>query len=178
MESLAKHNNSELILSKAQIEEINEFENLNKISFPKELKEWLTVCNGISIDNTYFRLFGINKEQSHLDILSTYEYCEEWKDLGWIPFSTDACGDFYVIDTKNTINNMHPIYFCDQCDYSKPDYIVSSNLWRFIKFMLENEIKSDMDENDKWPFNEQQVVKEDPEIILSKIAPLPWKTDE
>ena len=170
----------ELLLTQASQLEFDEYEKKYKIFSPEELRGWLKICNGTLVVGG--GLFGINKEDKFLEIANHYKYKDYWKELGWIPISSDGCGDYYVLDTHTQIKNNHPVYFLDQMDYAKPNYVVSSGLWKFLRFRLIEEIEfhektSDMYKTCYWPFEKEKVIAEDPDILLCKTAPLPWEAD-
>ena len=181
-------------------DEIASYEKKYNLSFPPELKEWLKHCNGVLLDDGWFDIGGVN--QSGDDALEIYEYSngynEEygWRKNDWITLSQDGFGSYHILDGKNCINGKYPVYFIDQCDFdsegnSKPTYIAASGLYEFLYFFIEQEIREqqicktgvDLEVgydyvNNQWPFNEQYVLKHDPDILKVKLHTginLPWE---
>ena len=196
--TLAEISGIELITNRAADEEITAYQNEHNLSFPPEFKQWLKACNGVSMPNV-IELCGINLEGcGGIEISKFSEDYEElgWRKNNWITISHDYCGDFYVLDGINCINGKHPVYFIDQCDFdfnenSTPTYIAASGLFEFLyhfinqEIMLQQAYKSGAGPetgwnyvDDQWPFNEQFVIKHDPDILAVKLQTgidLPWE---
>jgi hypothetical protein len=97
-----------------------------------------------------------------------------WKDKGWIPVAGDGCGNYYVLATRGSgvETAKRPIYFVDtSMDREKPAYVVASDLWHFLRFILRDELGRDY-----WPFKKYRVLEEDPDLEEAPGAPKPWDT--
>ena len=172
--------------------QIGGFETKASIKLPQEILEWMGVCNGALVKPG--GIFSLT------EIISSYSNIPKWLENGWIPMASDGCGDYYVLDTRGKISttSTHPIYFIDQKDYNRADYIVASGLWKFLRFLLEDEILSSenpidpstdpwdddlqtwINPNSKvyWPFNKNKVLEFDPDLAFYEgNVPFPWDLD-
>lgn len=151
--------------------EINDAERRIGINFPNELKEWLMISNGPCVGPG--GIFGIKPQNSSLDIEKIISIYDCWKILRWIPMAGDGLGNYYVIDTAKKYKYGHPIYFIDTVeDIKKAEYVVASNIWSFIIFLLEKELGEY-----KWPFEKEYVIKNDPEIEDCVEVAKPWEVE-
>ena len=58
----------------------------------------------------------------------------------------------------------------------EPAYIVASNLWQFLRFLLQAELDRLQNRASGWPFDEASVLKADPELARCGVnVPLPWE---
>jgi cell wall assembly regulator SMI1 len=157
-------------------QEIRKFEKIHNLTLPPEVREWFLRCNGANVGpGGFYSLFSTDREDCSVDwYLREYP---EWEKNGWIPITDDGCGDLYILATSIIIpsTNTHPVFFLDQADDS-PSYVVASGLWRFLLFMLENEILGGKGEDAYWPFDKTKVLAVDPHIIECQKFPLPWET--
>jgi cell wall assembly regulator SMI1 len=100
-----------------------------------------------------------------------------WKEKGWLPIAGDGVGNYYVIDTKISRAGTNPVYFLDhERDLDHPQYIVASDLWKFLLFLFKREIEWKKTRTATWPFNKSIVLADDP--VLSEyqgIVSLPWE---
>lgn len=148
--------------------EIIDAERRIRINFPNELKEWLMISNGPCVGPG--GIFGINPQSSSSDIEEIVSFYECWKDLKWLPIAGDGLGNYYIIDTVKETKYGHPIYFVDtMTDVKNAEYVVASNIWSFIIFLLEEELGEN-----KWPFEKEYVIKNDPEIEECIEVAKPW----
>lgn len=166
--------NKPVVISHATPEDFKKFEAKFSIEIPESLKEWLTFCNGASIQPG--EIYGINSPNVSLNIEKFYGIFEEWLSLGWMPLASDGCGDYYVLDTKYSIDGEFPVFFIDQEEYESPAYIVASNPWYFFYFLFSSELMEDNGEDAYWPFDKSKVVAKNPNILKFKRVPLPWET--
>lgn len=143
-------------------------------SFPKELRQWLMICN--STLHVPGSLFGIKPEKDWLDISRKITLYPEWKKLGWTPIGDDGCGNVYVL--VNDENGLRPIVFIEMIEGSNQlTYTVASELFKFLFFMLTEEaafLKEEEERDRRWPFDKEWVVQHDPNILSVTVAPLPW----
>lgn len=155
-------------------DDLNEFEFKTSIFLPPPLKEWLKICNGPIIGPG--GIYGIPPAVDWLRIDIHLDYNPSWRDKKWIPIAGDGLGNYYVLDSKNFIDEKYPIYFIDhEFDINKPMYVVASDLWFFLFFLLQNE-ETHKKQNNNWPFNELYVKNIDPSINAYKgVVPLPWE---
>jgi hypothetical protein len=158
----------------ASSEALDAFSRTYPLRLPKELEEWLLHYNGPLIGPG--GLYGIQTERKWDDIGAIYTLHPEWLDAGWIPVAGDGCGNHYVLDTTVTLGDMHPIYFVDhEQGYDHADYIVASNLWSFLRFLLANDARKDP-LFARWPFDKPFVLAEDPALgDYAGPVPLPWE---
>jgi hypothetical protein len=162
----------------ASEDELKRFERVHNLVLPEEIKSWFRRCNGGSVNpGGLFSLF--NKEG--VDSLDWYfKQYPDWKAKGWFPIASDGCGDLYVFAAQITTpgSGGHPVFFLDQSDFSKPRYPVASGLWKFLYFLLENELLHDKGLDGYWPFDKEAVLAVDPDLAQCPIVPLPWEIDE
>lgn len=153
------------------LSEISHFEARTKIALPENLCRWLTLCNGPLVGPG--GIFGIRTSTPSLDLEALLRLFPIWKSLQWVPVAGDGCGSYYVLDNSHHTINSYPIYFVDhEGGYEVPAYVVASDLWHFLRFLLANEIYES-----KWPFDKPYVTAQDPAIIeLEGLVPFPWST--
>ena len=154
----------------ANQEQIDAFGKRMNMEVPRELREWLSVCNAPLIAQG---IYGIPPTRKPLCI--EYNLKPEYVALGWLPIAGDGCGDDYVLDTTCTVGSTHPIYFVDhECGYDTAQYVVASGLWAFLRFLLQEEL-----DEEYWPFDKEQVLARDPALreYQGKV-PLAWEAEE
>ena len=153
-------------------------------SIPSTLADYLRISNGAWIYPN--GVYGIYTEDERLDIRKMFEYFPEWLERKWIPISSDGCGCYNVMDAGYNQTEHQPIFFIDCSDYVKPDYIVASNMWTYIYFHIEQELRDEenpppefphMSEPSLWPFNKEYVLSVDPDIEKITAYPIPWEVD-
>lgn len=103
---------------------------------PESLASWLAVCNGHLAGQG--GLFGANHPNDFLDIGS--RMIDGWRERRWIPVAGDGCGDYYILDASRTHLPTDGIYFVDQMDYGKLDYVVASELEIFLEQFLRDDL--------------------------------------
>lgn len=157
--------------------EIKAFENAHGFILPDEVRSWFRRCDGANI-----RPGGLDSlfPKDHVVCLDWhFKRYPEWKSKGWIPLASDGCGDLYVL-TKDVLvpaTGTHPVFFLDQADFAKPDYVVASGVWRFLFFLLEDELLRERGEAGYWPFDRERVLALDPALGECRGIPLPWEAD-
>lgn len=146
------------------------------LSLPSELVEWLKLCNGPCVGPG--GLYGIAPAREFLRIEAELAINTEWKQRNWLPVAGDGTGNYYIIDANTECNGSHPIFFLDhEVSLIEPVYIVASNLWTFLLFILQSELDWENSHKTHWPFEKEYVLSIDPELEKIDIAiPLPWET--
>jgi len=143
---------------------ISAFERRTGLVVPASLAEWLRFANGACVGPG--GLLGIRPQRASLDIEGVLRSYPLWKENGWIPVASDGCGNYYVVNTRET----DVVYFIDTAsNMHRLSYAVSSGHWRFLWFLLARELG-----NKGWPFSKEYVLSIDPEILKCTSAPLPW----
>jgi cell wall assembly regulator SMI1 len=159
-------------------EEIDQFEHDYKFTLPVEVKAWLRRCNGAAVSpGGLYSLYSDENDACSID-WHLKEF-PDWKQRGWIPIAGDGCSNLYILTTAIVIpsTKTHPVFFLDQADFDKPDYVVASGLWKFLFFLLEDEILTERGKDTYWPFDKRMVITGDPQIVECRKIPLPWETE-
>ncbi len=185
-----------LVLEPVTIAQVEEFEQKFRLELPIELKEWLFIANGANVNPG--GVFGLK------DFAQDYSWHPNWLSKKWIPIASDGCGDSWILACGETISSSstHPVFFIDQCDLDKPAYVVASGLWKFLRFLLEDEIihqkfppvldtesenwhesmrnrLHDSTRRDYWPFTKEMVLQNDPCLNdYTGVVPFPWDLEE
>ena len=150
--------------------EIDSLEARLRLRVPDSLRTWLRFCNGLIVDTGY--LCGIRPDFPIIDIETSYAYRpQEWPALGWIPVAGDGCGNFYLIATKNSGEQ---VCFCDTISFTtdlrQGVYVVASNLFSFLTGFLSTELGEQW-----WPFDERRVLEHDPGMAGDLPIPKAWE---
>lgn len=149
-------------------QQLAEFEKRMGVTVPPKLRSWLLVCNGPCVGPG--GVFGINTQRKSQDIEHVLALRPSWRDKGWIPVAGDGCGNYYVVATRGEFGQGEPVLFVDTMeDESRPAYIAASDIWRFLSFLLKKELGQP-----KWPYNRDEVVSADPDILSFHDVNLPW----
>ncbi len=164
-------------LKPASEEDIKRFEGAHEFELPTEVKTWLRRCNGA--DTNPGGLVSLFSTHETVSLDWYFKEYPEWKSKGWIPLANDGCGDIYILLSKQIapVSGTHPVCFLDQADFNSPAYFVASGLWRFLYFLLENEILNERGIPTYWPFNKASVLKLDPNLAECRDFPLPWEVE-
>ncbi len=144
---------------------------------PADLRDWLRFSNGAFIGTV--PAFGAHSLDAPLSIQRVLNRFPIWRDRRWIPVASDGCGNFYVIPTQGEYGDGFPVLFVEAViDHSVPQYIVASDFGHFLIGMMVDELNPLDDEFTEavWPFVEETVVRDDPEILKFHGVPLPWNT--
>ena len=105
-----------------------------------------------------------------VDIEFYYGLHPSWKNKNRIPVAGDGCGNFYLMATNDDFGYGRPIFFVDTLeDPDEPCYLVASDLWHFLSFLLRKELGET-----GWPFMKEIVVEKDPAIENYHGIPYPW----
>jgi cell wall assembly regulator SMI1 len=153
---------------------ISEFERRMDLHLPDELKMWLKISNGPCIGPG--GIYGILPAIDYLLIEVKLNIFPEWQQYKWFPIAGDGNGNYYILDGNINCSGYHPIYFIDhEIDIYKPRYIVASNIWTFLYFLLQNEIDWENNKKMHWPQEKDYVISIDPYIENIDISvPFPW----
>jgi cell wall assembly regulator SMI1 len=138
------------------------------LNVPTKLRAWLLACNGPCVGPG--GVFGIRPRRQDLDIEQILTLHPIWHEKGWIPIAGDGCGNYYVVASKGEFGKGEPVIFIDTMDDDAvPAYIVASEVWRFLRFLLKKELGES-----KWPYNRDEVAVADPDILSFEDVTLPW----
>jgi cell wall assembly regulator SMI1 len=149
-------------------ENIRTFEEVTGLCVPAPLVELLLYTNGPVVGPG--GIFGIAAARTDLDIETVLRQFPSWKSLGWIPVAGDGAGNYYVITVLPNKGKDHVVLFVDTHDNpEEAAYIVASNLWNFLHFLLSAETGER-----GWPFEPQKVLSEDPDLSAHDNFPMPW----
>lgn len=161
-------------------EQVEHFAKEYGFQLPRSLKEFLLLFNGVPIlpDG----IFGIYTELEHLDLCKIYDFIPQWVLRKWVPISTDGCGSYFIMDAGYGLTEHNPIFFIDHSDFDIPTHIVASNMWTYVKFHAEEEIRhadeitEDLyaEEPALWPYDKDYVLSIDPDIEKITAYPFPW----
>jgi cell wall assembly regulator SMI1 len=148
------------------------FEERTGIQLPNELRTWLQEVNGVVVGPG--GLFGLRPDEEYLNAEAIVRHWKRynWAGKGWFPLAGDGCGNHYVMLTRY-LGDASPVGFVDTgCDPSKVYYVVGSNLWCFLGFLLRRELGKV-----GWPFQKEFVEKQDPAISRFEDLCLPWNAE-
>lgn len=134
---------------------------------PPVLADWLRIANGAPVGPG--GLFGIGTARRSLDIETYLKEYPEWLARDWFPVAGDGSGNYYVLSSIADAAVPHPVLYIDTHeDPAEIAYVVASDLWYFLRFLLRAELGEE-----GWPFSQTKVLHEDPAIALVKGAPYP-----
>jgi cell wall assembly regulator SMI1 len=153
------------IAAGATDEDLAELQSRVPIPLPMPLREWLRVCRGDAIGPG--GVFGARPDDPHLDIGHRLAPHPEWLDLGWLPVAGDGNGDDYVLATTGQLTGW--VGFVDQADTERIDYVVATDLWRFMRFLLRRDAGQR-----GWPFDRTLVAGQDPGMDQVPAELRPW----
>jgi cell wall assembly regulator SMI1 len=137
------------------------------LKLPPELVEWLRMCKGDVIGPGY--LYGVRYSGRVTDIASVLERFPRWRERGWLPVAGDGSGDYYVLIARGDLIGY--VAFVDQSDLEILDYVVASNLWAFVRFLLTASAG-----DRRWPFDRDYVLGLDPGMADVPTGLQPWST--
>jgi cell wall assembly regulator SMI1 len=133
--------------------EIADLQQAVRVPLPADLMEWLRVCKGDLIGPG--GLYGVRHNPNVTDIASALDRFPNWRERGWLPIAGDGNGDHYVLITDGELTGC--VGFIDQADNDAIRYIVATNLWTFLWFLLRND-----NGDHRWPFHRNHVARHDP----------------
>ena len=164
--SIVPRNPDRQVAGGADDDELADLERRLNRSLPGELIDWLRVCKGEAIGPG--GLYGARPDVSHLDMAEELNHHNNWRTRGWLPVAGDGCGNAYVLITER--GSTGGVGFVDtMTDVDAIDYIVASDLWHFLRFLLLRETG-----HQGWPFDRQAVVAADPGMAEMPSPLLPW----
>jgi hypothetical protein len=138
------------------------------LSLPPVLTAWLRMCNGAAIGPG--GLFGARPDNASFDLAERSALYPQWRAVGWLPIAGDGCGNDYVLITTGRLVGF--IAFIEtMADPDRLDYLVASDLWRFLVFLLERELG-----DRRWPFDATAVLQADPRLADGPNDLMPWQT--
>jgi len=139
------------------------------VKLPSSLRTWLTITNGPSIGA--WGLFGIDPRQEYLNVEHHYQRYPSWMQKKWIPVAGDGHAHYYVLITWEEYGPGFPVVYVDaNISVDTPTYVVASDLWYFLRALLEKERSST-----RWPFDKEELLAFDPEIARFEGVAMPWK---
>ena len=134
---------------------------------PTDLTDWLRVCKGDLIGPG--GLYGVRYDTDVPDIATAVTWFPRWRERGWLPVAGDGSGDHYVYIANGELAGY--IGFVDQADVDVIAYIVATNLWTFLWFLL----RRDNGEDRRWPFDRNHVTGHDPAMATIPPSLQPWR---
>jgi len=148
--------------------QIRDFESRTGLRIPARMRAWLKTSNGPCVGAG--GVFGIQPQRNYLDIEYVMKLNPSWKNLGWIPIAEDGFGNHYCVVTRDEFGVGEPVIFIESLNgETVPTYIVASDTWHFLRFYFKREL-----EQTHWPFDRDEVLDDDPEIIRFHGVRLPW----
>jgi cell wall assembly regulator SMI1 len=151
----------------ADDDEVADLQQAVGLPLPPDLVEWLRVCKGDRIGPGGF--YGVRYSPNVTDIASVLDWFPHWRERGWLPVGGDGNGDHYVLITNGDLTGC--VGFVDQADIDAIDYIVATNLWTFLWFLL----RDDSGEDRRWPFDRNHVTAHDPAMATIPADKQPWR---
>lgn len=148
--------------------ELDAFTTRTGIHMPSSLRTWLAITNAPSIGA--WDVFGIESRHEYLNIEHHYQRLPAWKQKKWIPVAGDGRARYYVLITWEEFGPGFPVVYVDaNTSVDKPAFIVASDLWCFLRALLEKERS-----NTRWPFDKDELLAFDPEIARFEGVAMPW----
>jgi hypothetical protein len=138
------------------------------VALPQVLTAWLRICKGAAIGPG--GLFGARPDQAFLDMAERLALHPQWRAVGWLPIAGDSCGNDDVLITTGPQAGF--VAFIETvADPDRTAYLVASDLWRFLVFLLQRELG-----DRRLPFDAAAVLHSDPRLSEGPIGLLPWQT--
>ena len=137
-------------------------------------KEFLLEYNGTIGGQGGF--MGIDTGDTFCNSDDFYEVYPDWILRKWLPVATDGCGNAYIMHCSDSDLNGF-IFFKDLMSTSETEisYYVGSNIWSFAYMMLYMEKRNEAEIFDGlWPFDQEFVTSNDPDILKAPYNLLPW----
>ena len=135
---------------------------------PDGVNEWLSVHNGAPVPPA--GIFGF-ETIPEIDLRRELAVYPSWRERRWIPIAGDGFGNYYVVDASQRYLSTDPVLFVETLEsIDEPAYLVSSSVWRFLKFFLSEELGVES----RWPFDEQYVLQSDTALAATPETLRPW----
>ena len=164
-------------------EELQGFENRSGVRLPPKLADMYR-CFNAPVNSSFGWIRSVGRPFESCDVEMTLNLRDiDWRHRGWIPFANDGCGNDYVVPTRNEWGAGEPVVFFDTIESVEvPSYVCASDVWRFLLFSCRCEIAWDLDdgrfaEYKNWPFDQDLVMRIDPQVSAFEGVTLPWRTD-
>jgi hypothetical protein len=88
-------------------------------------------------------------------------WIDQYPQQGWLPVAGDGCGNLYVLVARGYL--VGSVGFIEtMVDPDRIDYLVASDLWRFLRFLFLRETG-----DRRWPFDRTTVLAADPNLLLA-----------
>jgi len=156
----------------AALDDIRNFEIENDMSLSRDVVEWLMTANGFQGGPSAL-LNGVSRREARATKGALTSH-PEWKSMKWFPLGEDGCGNCYVSYPIDRLPDRRPVCFVEPADDPlRIAYIVASSVWHFLYFIL-NEQMGD----ERWPFNREYVLEQDPTIHEFRELPTPWSVEQ
>lgn len=158
----------ESLPSPVTVEAIAEFESNTKLRLPDGLRRWLLVTNGPCVGPG--GVMGIGVRRQSFDIEKLLGLHPAWREKGWLPVAGDGCGNYFLVVSNNDFGVGEPVIFVEALQgETAPAFISASDTWYFLRFLFKKELSQS-----KWPFNEAEVMRDDPAIAAFRGISMPW----
>ena len=160
--------------------DLDAFSERTGFELPEEIRAWFKIANGLFAGE--IPLYGIRPRHGPVDLESELEYYPFWKRKRWLPISDDRFGNHYIVPLGGDFGPGFPVIFVETIvDETKPGFIVASDLEHFIRGMIKFEVAFEeafpvQPMETDWPFEEEEVLREDPAILNFTGIALPWET--
>jgi cell wall assembly regulator SMI1 len=136
-------------------------------TLPSRLVAWLRLCRGDVIGPG--GVFGARPDRPFIDMEHRGSYHPGFIDRGWLPIAGDGCGNIYVLIMLGPLAGK-TAFIETTTDPDRIDYLVASDLWHFLRFLLARETGER-----GWPFHAAFVQSVDPPLT-GPADLLPWQT--
>lgn len=157
-------------IDSATLQDIRAFEVEYGVSLSQDVVDWLLVTNGVNCGPD--GLNGVSGPMM-LGTLIAFQDHPAWRTRNWFPVARDGFGNFYVSYPIEGYDRRRPVCFIDMIkDPYRPNYLVASSVWHFVYFLLREELG-----DERWPFDREYVLGQDPGIELFSEVPMPWHSD-
>jgi cell wall assembly regulator SMI1 len=147
-------------------------------ALPQDLRRWLRICNGSVIGPG--GVYGIETSLRELDIEYILGLRPAWQSRGWLPVAGDGSGDYWILDCAAEGDwPRGGVFFVDQSDMERLEYVVAANLCSFLTFLLESDLEKlrgarAVEATSRWPFDQRFVLARDPMLAAFPESLLPW----
>jgi len=137
---------------------IDELESATGHAISKIYREWLHRYDLVSLEGCYF-----------IPAAELFRHQLDRLPRGWINVANDGCGDYFALVTTSEFGLPEPVVFLDAYEPVENCYIVASDFSHFVEGQL-----LDNPEIFHWPFDREQTLQIDPDLVLARNVRLPW----